>query len=341
MAEITFISQRAPLDEYGRALYAVVRSIVRALVDQLGADDFADLGCDRSTITFRQLAKVARLERDKGMRGDGFEWAVHEAIVGAEPRVVELVSAAMRRASRHMKKIERPTSLLFGAERSRHLGFLDAVIENTHENAVVLPDGRGRPFAFGTWVPIAAKGAAAEAELDARIKRIWKTDLFLGDEDRLRHAAATVKSNWAQIETGAGLRIGIVPEAPDLPAGTKSHPKFDLELAVLPDPSGFMGLFNDAYAAVAEAVCVVGKHVRPPYYLGPSATAQRVQAQLERYATAKVEDIEYELDRAAQQDLVGVNRTLLSVDPPHWLHLKESTATEKVVAPRPLFEKLD
>src|SRR4030095_7701197 len=35
MADVTFLQQAAPIDEYGRALYAVARSIVRALLDQM------------------------------------------------------------------------------------------------------------------------------------------------------------------------------------------------------------------------------------------------------------------------------------------------------------------
>lgn len=35
MAEVTFLTQQEPIDELGRALYAVTRSIVRALLDQL------------------------------------------------------------------------------------------------------------------------------------------------------------------------------------------------------------------------------------------------------------------------------------------------------------------
>lgn len=138
----------------------------------------------------------------------------------------------------------RPTSLLFGYERARYLGFLDAVVENAGDAAKLLPDGSGRPFAFGTWVPIAARGKSAEIRLAPRIRQVWKTDLFLSVEDSDRYAAATIKSNWRQLEDGQGLRVGIVPEAKDLRPGYKRWN--GLHLAVLPDPDGFMGLFNDA-----------------------------------------------------------------------------------------------
>jgi len=81
-ADVTFLNQMAPVDEPGRALYAVARSVLRAHLDQVTHHDLEDLNTDRADVTLRQLAKVARLHRDKGARGDGFEWAVHEALMG-------------------------------------------------------------------------------------------------------------------------------------------------------------------------------------------------------------------------------------------------------------------
>ncbi len=87
--EITFIEQDSPIDEYGRALYAVARSIVRAHMDAFTNEDLTDLNTPLADVRLRQLAKVARLNRDLGARGDGFEWAVHEAVLGKEPRVLD------------------------------------------------------------------------------------------------------------------------------------------------------------------------------------------------------------------------------------------------------------
>jgi hypothetical protein len=338
-SEVTFLRQDEPIEEYGRALYAVCRSVVRALLDQLGPDELLDLNCDRDDVTLRQLGRVVRLTRDKGMRGDGFEWAVHEAILGGEPKVLEPVSAAMAKASRTLKDGV-PTSLLFGYERAQYLGFLDAVVEDAGDLAKLLPDGSGRPFAFGNWVPIAARGKAAEAmlsELAPRIQHVWKTDLFLTAEDSGRYAAATIKSNWRQLEDGKGLRIGVVPEAKDLRPGYRRWK--GLHLAVLSDPDGFMGLFNDGYQAVGRAMCTLGKQGPPDYWTKPSAKAQRVQQQLENYATVKVVDVEGALNEAAQQELVSADHRLVSVEAPDWLHMTERAV--KVVAPRPRFEKLD
>ncbi len=197
-ANVTFIEQNAPIDEYGRALYAVCRSVLRALIDSISDEDLRDINTPLDQVRMRQLAKIARLERDKGMRGDGFEWAVHEAILGKEPSVINPVSHAMRRASKYVKDSE-PTSLLFGQERAKYLGFLDAVVDEAGTDSYLLPQGSGKPFRFGPWVQIAARGHTAEAELNNRIKKIWKTDLFLSASDDPRYFAATIKSNFAQL----------------------------------------------------------------------------------------------------------------------------------------------
>jgi hypothetical protein len=337
VAEVTFLSQKEPVDEYGRALYAVSRSILRALLDQLSVDDLTDLNTDRGDVTLRQLAKVVRLDRDKGMRGDGFEWAVHEAIVGREPTVTEPVADALGRACAKLRNAGEPESLLFGYERAKYLGFLDAVIEEAGAGAILLADGSGKPFHFGPWVRVAARGELAEAELRERIKKIWKTDLFLTAEGSWRWAAATIKSNWHQLEDGPGLRVAIVPEAKDLSRKRRRHQ--GLHLAVLPDPDGFIGLFNDAYEAMAHAILKVGKQPVAPYWTKPSAQAQKVQEQMEKYGTVKVMDIEGALNEAAQQKLIGVKKQLVSVAPPPWLRITEQRTA--VLAPKPSFVKLD
>lgn len=170
-----------------------------------------------------------------------------------------------------------------------------------------------------------------------RIKKVWKTDIFLGIQGKQKYAAATIKSNWHQLEDGAGLRVAIVPEARDLKSGYLRWKT--LHLVALPDPDGFMGLFNDAYEAVAEAILTAGRHDRGLYYYKPSVKAQQVQEQLERYEKARVVEILDALDEAAQQNLIAVDRKLVSVDAPAWLTMNETRMP--VIAPKPAFDKLD
>jgi len=327
-------------------MYAVTRSIVRALLDQISTEDLTDINTDKADVTLRQLAKTSRLQRDKGMRGDGFEWAVHEAIQGQEPSVIEPLALAMRSASwKSFKDVQAPQSLLFGFERAKYLGFLDAVVNTAPDEAVILPDTRGRPSTFGKWVPIAAKGQASEPLLGDRLKKVWKTDLFVSDEDRRRHLAVTIKSNARQLEAGPGLRLGIVPETRGI--NKNVHYEWNkartdgLWIVSLADPHGFMGLFNDAYGTVAEAVATLGRHDRGgKYWAKPSPMGQEIQAQLESFATRKVQDVCDGLNDAAQQNLLGVDNKLISVDAPSWLHLGKPRPTN-IVAPKPSFIKLD
>lgn len=339
MAEITFIEQNSPIDEYGRALYAVARSVLRALIDSLSNEDLRDLNTPLKDVNMRQLAKIARLERDKGMRGDGFEWAVHEAILGKEPTVINPIAHALKRVSKYVKDTE-PTSLMFGQERAKYLGFLDAVVDEAGTDSYLLPQGKGKPFNFGPWVSIAAQGHLSEPQLNERIKKIWKTDLFLSAIDDPKYFAATIKSNINQLEGGQGLRIGIVPESTQgFQPGVQYSFNHGLWLVTLSDPNGFMGLFNDAYHAVARAICTLGKQSQPPYFIKPSAKAQKIQEQLERYPDAKALEIEDALNEAAQQDLVNSIHKLVNVNAPDWLHIK--ALAPKIVSPKPKFIKLD
>lgn len=339
-AQVSFLQQNAPIDEYGRALYAVGRSVLRALLDSLSDDDLADLNSPINDVTLRQLAKVVRLDRDKGMRGDGFEWAVHEAVLGQEPLVIDPISEALKRASKYVGP-GNPTSLMFGYERAKYLGFAEAVVDQAGTDAFLCPEGSGRPFQFGPWVSRATMGAFSEPFLADRIKKIWKTDLFLSAQGDSRFFAATVKSNFHLLEGGRGLRLGIVPESTsrDHRPGVEYNRKHGLWLVTLPDPNGFTGLFNDGYNAIGRAMCTLGKQQPPSYWAKPSAKAMRVQEQLEKYPTAKVIEIEHALDEAAQQNLLTVKECLVGVNAPSWLHIKQMAP--KLIAPKPRFDKID
>lgn len=344
MSQVTFINQQVPIDEYGRAMYAVGRSVLRALLDQMSDQDLEDTAGERSKVTMRQLTHYARLERDKGMRGDGFEWAVHEAILGGESRVTDYVADALSKASPQFRGASGASSVMFGYERARYLGFLDATVQDAGDEAVLLPDGRGRPFRFtSSWLRLAARGQLAEPQLGPRIKQVWKTDLFLSDEKSRRYTACTIKSNPHELKGGSGLRVGIVPAATNGPyekPGVQYDRNKELWVVVLPDPDGFMGLFNDAYQGVAQAVYVIGKHDRVPYFDKPSAKAQKMAEQMQKYERSTVVEIIEALDEQAQQDLIGVEHPkLLSVAAPDWLLIDEKPTP--VLAPRPHFEPLE
>lgn len=338
--KVTFIEQTEPVTERGRAMYAIARSIVRAHIDSLSDEDLEDLNTQLQDVTLRQLSKLARIERDKGIKGDGFEWAVHEAIVGGEPSVTNAIAAATRKASKFVPDRE-PNSILFGQERAKYLGFLDAVVSDAGKASFLLPQGNGRPYRFDKWVSVAAQGHLSEDNLEARIKKIWKTDVFLSAKDDVRHLAATIKSNYALLEGGEGLRIGIVPASKERLSAKQVEwdPKTKLWVVTLPDPNGFMGLFNDAYHAVSRAILRMGKQPQLPYYIKPSPEAQKIEDQLVKFKAARAIDVEHELDNAAKQQFVKQSHQLVGVNAPDWLHMKQMAT--KVISPKPSFVKLD
>ncbi|MFD7715118.1 hypothetical protein [Streptomyces sp. NPDC059814] len=53
----------------------------------------------------------------------------------------------------------------------------------------------------------------------------------------------------------------------------------------------------------------------------------------------KVVDILDSLNEAAQQNLITIERKLMSVEAPTWLNINEQRTP--IIAPRPSFEKLD
>lgn len=338
---VSFVTQLAPVDEPGRALHAIVRSVLRAMVDQVPQRSLNVVQSTKEDLTMDQLAAVSRLHRDKGMAGDGFEWAVHEAIAGGEKRVIDPLAEAMQASSRAFKTLDKPTSLLFGQERAKYNGFLDAVVETAADEAVLLADGRGHPPKFARWIREAARGEAAEADLGARLKKVWQTDLFVSDEGRHRHLAVTIKSNKEALTGGPGLRLAIVPEHRDLPSGVSRQETVagdKLIVVTLADPTGFWGLYKNGFAAVAEAITTLGHHDRmAAYWAKPDPAAQRIQQKLEQYGSVKVSEVEAALDEVAQEGLVGVEEHLLSVDAPSWLRLGSPDAEASRLAPRPSF----
>ncbi len=98
-------------------------------------------------------------------------------------------------------------------------------------------------------------------------------------------------------------------------------------------------LFHVIIESVGEAILKSGKHDREAYWYKPTAQGQRLQEQLEKYENSKVVDILDALNEAAQQNLIGVNERLVSVDAPPWLTVADKPVP--VIAPRPAFEKLD
>ena len=63
-------------------------------------------------------------------------------------------------------------------------------------------------------------------------------------------------------------------------------------MVTLFDPDGFMGLYRDAYSAVAEAISTLGHHDRGTFYWDkPTPMGAQIQKQLESYGKRKMTDM--------------------------------------------------
>lgn len=214
-------------------------------------------------------------QHDTGQHGDSFEWAVHEAIAAGEWSLQQYVADALARCG---IRTSQPTSILFGAERARHLGYLDLISEQAGDRAHLRVPTQGRPPLLTKFLPIAASGARRASDLPSSLMALGKADLLLGCAETQAFVAATVKVNPSALEDGPGLRIGITPESPRMPHGVYMHPRKNLTVISIPRVRGFVESFYKAELMVRQ---VLSRRVRTPSDLQvPDADARELASWL-------------------------------------------------------------
>ena len=211
----------------------------------------------------------ALYKHDTGQHGDSFEWAVHEAVAAREWQLSEYVSDALSKCG---IRTTEPCSILFGAERARHLGFLDLVAAEAGDKAHIRLGLQGRPPLLSRLLPVAAGGPRRAAELPSSLRALGKADLLFGCANTQAYVPATVKVNASQLEDGPGLRIGVTPETPRLPSGVYPHPRKNLLLISIPRVRGFVESFFKAELMVRQ---VLSRRVREPSDLQLPDTDER------------------------------------------------------------------
>ena len=249
------------------ALAGFARSILRAYLDGVPDEVARNVRGGRNGMTLFMLGSLYK--HDPGQHGDSFEWAVHEAIAAQEWSMREMLQDALRLCGIETSD---PTSILFGAERARHLGYLDLIGEQAGDRAHFRVGTPGRPPLLSKFLPIAAAGRQREGELPPSLASLGKADLLVGCGESQAFVAATVKVNSSALVDGAGLRIGITPEAARLPAGVYQHPRKSLVLVSVPRVRGFVETFFKAEGMVRQ---VLGRRARTPNDLDlPDADAR-------------------------------------------------------------------
>jgi hypothetical protein len=200
--------QLNPVADEVLALTAVVRPILKGVLYALKQDVVAKVGGYEKV----DLVLLSRLYR----AGDGdcgicFEYAVHEAMTRGDPRVIERVSDAIKLCRIYGTE---PRSILFGLEKSGTLQLIDSAREVLTNDSRILSGRVGQPPKLRKHlnkIVGAFRNVRTRPALPYSIRGLWKADLVVGDSGADQWVGTTVKINPNQLQSAAGLRIGIIP----------------------------------------------------------------------------------------------------------------------------------
>lgn len=233
------------------AITAVVRPILEGLLYALKADVVAEVG-EYSDVKLKILPRLYR--QGAGDCGICFEYAVHEALTRGESSVVERVYEAMNRCS---VPGDKPSSILFGAEKTGALNLINTAKERLTEESRLLAGTRGQPAKLKRHIDSLAaafRKQTARANLPWSISGLWKADLFVGNTDSDRWVATTVKINPTQLEGARGLRIGIVPAREGKTDRIQVNESKNLVVCPLPYDQAFMEVFYQGWQVVQQFI---------------------------------------------------------------------------------------
>lgn len=229
------------------ALTAVVRPILAGLLNALKADVVAEAG-GRENV---KLMMIPRLYR----QGDGdvgicFEYAVHEAMNNGDARVVERIADAMRMCRIESKD---PKSILFGLEKSNSSQLIGTARNILTDESRLLTGGVGQPpklLAHLNTLSSAFRERATRDALPWSIRGLWKADLFVGSVGSQQWVGTSVKINRADLESAAGLRIGIIPSRQGKNDTVRLDQRNGLIICPLHHDGDFMQVFYEGWRIV-------------------------------------------------------------------------------------------
>jgi hypothetical protein len=192
-------------------------------------------------------------------RGDGdcgiaFEYAVHDAVISADPIVLERIGEALTKC-----RIVRgdPASILFAIEKSGAQQLISTELSLITDNSRVLSGHRGQPVKLKkhlTTLAAAFRRPSTRLNLPQSIRGLWKADLFLGSTAQDHWVGTTVKINPAHLEAAHGLRIAIIPSLAGRSDGIRLDEQRNLVICPMPHDGSFMQVFYEGWRIV-QALC--------------------------------------------------------------------------------------
>lgn len=239
------------------ALFSVIHPILTGLALSLKQDIVDQIGGYEKM----SLELFTRLyEPGDGDCGICFEYAVHEAIVNRNPDVLNRIDTAL---SKYCKiKGDTPSSILFGAEKSGQLHFIESVKEHLTDNSQLLTGDRGKPIKLKKHIDgvvSAFKRQQDRAKLPSSINGLWKADLFVGNTLMDNWVGTTVKINPSQLESAKGLRLGIVPCRQGKNAKIIKHETKNLIVCPVPYDKSFMEIFLEGWGIIKQFILAHGE----------------------------------------------------------------------------------
>ena len=257
MIENISCTQTNEVNSEYEALFSVIHPILTGLALSLKQSVVNEIGGYESM----SLGLFTRLyEPGDGDCGICFEYAVHEAIVNKNPDVLNRIDSAL---SKYCKiKGDTPSSILFGAEKSGHLHFIESVKEHLTDNSQLLTGDRGKPIKLKKHIDgvvSAFKRQQDRAKLPSSINGLWKADLFVGNTLMDNWVGTTVKINASQLESARGLRLGIVPCRQGKNDKIVKHETKNLIICPVPYDKSFMEIFLEGWNIVKQFILACGK----------------------------------------------------------------------------------
>jgi len=254
--EIREEKQRNAVADEVSALTAVVRPILEGTLYALKADVVEETG-GYGQLRLKMLPRLYR--RGDGDCGICFEWAVHDAISRGDALIVERIDDALQRC--RVPGSER-SSILFGAEKTGAVQLIQTAEERLTDDSRLLAGTRGQPVKLKKHINMVASAfrrRSSRLALPYSISGLWKADLFLGCTDSDRWVGTTVKINENALESGKGLRVGIVPTRQGARDAVRKDDRRNLVICPLPHDASFMEVFYRGWGIVQQFIAADAK----------------------------------------------------------------------------------
>jgi hypothetical protein len=250
--EIREERQAAPVADVVAALVAVTRPAIAGVLASIGVEYLDAYEGDRTRVPLKMLGRLRK--QGDGDCGIAFEYAIHDAVMGANPVVIERVSEALKEC-----RITRgdPASILFAIEKQGSKQLISTELDVITDESRILSGQRGQPAKLKrhlNQLAAAFRRPTTRLNLPQSIRGLWKADLFLGSPLPDHWVGTTVKINPSHLEAAPGLRIAVVPTQAGRSDAIRLDEKKNLVICPLPHDASFMQVFYEGWRIV-QALC--------------------------------------------------------------------------------------